>query len=60
MRIFIFIAVFSIVLLPSTAFAWGPLTHIYLGNQLLTLAGLIPAGLFEILRNTERIFFTAH
>jgi hypothetical protein len=56
MRIFIAAAALSFILIPSTAFAWGPLTHIYLGNQLLTLAGLIPAGLFEILRRYRKDF----
>ena len=56
MRIFIAATVLSIILLPSTAFAWGPLTHIYLGNQLLSLAGLLPVGLYEILKRYKKDF----
>jgi hypothetical protein len=48
---------FSILLLPSTAEAWGPLTHVYLGNQVLELgASLVPAGIYSILRKYKGDF----
>ncbi|MEW6571823.1 MAG: zinc dependent phospholipase C family protein [Nitrospirota bacterium] len=52
-KIFIFI---YFLLVPSVVFAWGPLTHIYLGNELLTLGPLLPAGLFEIIRRYRKDF----
>jgi hypothetical protein len=45
-----------IVCIPSVAFAWGPLTHIYLGNELISLGALIPAGLLEIIRRHRKDF----
>lgn len=38
------------------AFAWGPLTHIYLGNELYTLGSLLPAGIYEIIRRYRKDF----
>ncbi len=41
----------SILLIPSIADAWGPLTHVYLGYQVLDMgAALIPAGIYGILK----------
>jgi len=43
--------ILSILLIPSLADAWGPLTHVYLGYQILDLgAALIPAGIYTILK----------
>ena len=44
------------ILIPSFAFAWGPMTHIYLGNELLSYASLIPAGIFALLRKHKQDF----
>ncbi len=44
------------LLVPAHAFAWGPLTHIYLGNELFTLGALIPAGVLEIIRRYRKDF----
>lgn len=38
-----------LLLIPSTSFAWGPLTHIYLGNEILGCAPLIPAGILALI-----------
>lgn len=38
------------------SFGWGPLTHIYLGNELYSLAALLPAGLVEIIRRYRKDF----
>jgi hypothetical protein len=46
----------SFLLLPSVAFAWGPLTHIYLGNELYSLGALLPASLYEIIRRYKKDF----
>jgi hypothetical protein len=38
------------ILAPSVAFAWGPLTHIYLGNEIYYLGSLLPAAVFNLLK----------
>jgi len=45
-----------IVFVPTVAFAWGPLTHMYLGNELISLGALIPAGLLEVIRRHRKDF----
>lgn len=44
------------VLLPSAAFAWGPLTHCYLANELFAYAPLIPAGILALVRKYRQDF----
>ena len=44
------------LLLPASAFAWGPLTHIYLGNELFSIGSLIPAAVLEIIRRYRKDF----
>jgi hypothetical protein len=56
MKFFKLLILLSFLLLPSVAFAWGPLTHIYLGNELYSLGALLPAGLFEIIRRYRKDF----
>lgn len=56
MRISKLILVISFLLVPAAAFAWGPLTHIYLGNELFSLGALLPAGVLEILRRYRKDF----
>lgn len=56
MRIFKLLIILSFLLLPTMAFAWGPLTHIYLGNELYSLASLLPAGIYEIIRRYRKDF----
>ncbi len=47
----------SVLLLPSFAEAWGPLTHVYLGNQVLDLGvSIIPAGIYGILKKFKSDF----
>ena len=48
--------VLSFVLVPAAAYAWGPLTHVYLGCELLSLSPLLPAGLYEIIRRYRKDF----
>lgn len=48
--------IISFLLVPSAAFAWGPLTHIYLGNELYALGSLLPAGIWEIMRRYKKDF----
>lgn len=54
---FILICMLSIILMPSIADAWGPLTHVYLGYQVLDIgAALIPAGIYSILKKYRHDF----
>jgi hypothetical protein len=48
--------VISFLLMPAFAYAWGPLTHIYLGNELFSLGALLPAGILEIIRRYRKDF----
>lgn len=56
MKIFRLLLVISFILVPAFAFAWGPLTHFYLGSELFSLSPLLPAGLFEIIRRHKKDF----
>ena len=56
MKLFKIMLVISFVLIPASAFAWGPLTHIYLANELFSLSPLIPTGLLEIIRRYRKDF----
>jgi hypothetical protein len=46
----------AFLFIPAAAFAWGPLTHMYLGNELYSLSPLLPAGLLEVLRRYRKDF----
>jgi hypothetical protein len=49
--------ILSILLIPSLADAWGPLTHLYLGYQLIDVgAALLPAGIYAILKKYRNDF----
>jgi hypothetical protein len=53
----ILVCLFSILLIPSIADAWGPLTHVYLGYQVLDVgAALIPAGIYSVLKKYRHDF----
>ena len=56
MRSFKFLLVVAFLLVPAAAFAWGPLTHIYLGNELFSLSPLIPPAILEIIRRFRTDF----
>lgn len=52
-----FIIFFSLFILsPSLAFAWGPLTHIYLGNEIYSFAALIPPVVMDLIRKHREDF----
>jgi len=56
MKITKILLVVAFLLVPASAFAWGPLTHIYLGNELFSLGALLPAGILEIIRRYRKDF----
>jgi hypothetical protein len=41
---------FVVIFLPSSAFAWGPLTHVYLGSEVFLLGPALPAGVYSLLK----------
>jgi hypothetical protein len=53
---FILLLASGIILIPSFAFAWGPMTHMYLGNELLSCASLLPAGIYALLKKHKQDF----
>lgn len=44
------------ILIPKSAFGWGPLTHIYLGNEVFYLSTILPAHLFYLLTKHRKDF----
>lgn len=44
------------ILSPSAALAWGPLTHIYLGNEIYSFAALIPPVVMDLIRKHREDF----
>ena len=46
----------AVLIVPSFAFAWGPMTHMYLGNEIFSFAPLIPAGVMALLRKYRQDF----
>jgi hypothetical protein len=44
------------VLAPATLYAWGPLTHVYLGTEVFYFASLLPAGLYSLLKKHRQDF----
>lgn len=50
------ICLLLVVCFPSPAFAWGPLTHTFLANELLSLGVLLPAGIRRIIRRHRKDF----
>ncbi len=56
MKLFKFLIIIFYIFIPAVSFGWGPLTHIYLGNELYSLGALLPAGLVEIIRRYRKDF----
>ncbi len=44
------VALFAVALLPSTAYAWTPGTHVFLGEAVLGSLWQLPAGIADLLR----------
>ena len=54
---FVLTCILSFLLIPSIADAWGPLTHVYLGYQILDIgAALVPAGVYSIIKKYKNDF----
>jgi hypothetical protein len=54
-RLFLFLSVLF-VFVPSFAYAWGPVTHIYLGTEVFFLSSILPAGVYNILKKYRQDF----
>lgn len=48
--------IMAFLLVPTFAYSWGPLTHIYLGNELFSYGPLIPAAVLELIRRYRKDF----
>lgn len=44
------------MIIPASALAWGPLTHVFLGSELLAAGALLPAGIYGLLRKYREDF----
>lgn len=55
MLVRILIAIFF-VLVPASAFAWGPLTHMYLGTEVFYLGSLLPPAILNLMRRYRQDF----
>ncbi len=56
MKIFKVLLILSFLFIPSVVFAWGPLTHVYLGNEIFSLASLLPASVYAVIRKYRHDF----
>jgi hypothetical protein len=54
--ILFFLFLLGLVFVPSSAFAWGPLTHMFLGNEILSFSPLLPAGIYAVIRRYKQDF----
>ncbi len=46
----------GLLVIPSTAWAWGPLTHIFVASELFAYASIIPAAIFGLLTKYRQDF----
>ncbi len=53
---FFVLLVAGFVFIPSLSFAWGPMTHVYLGNEILSCASVLPAGIYALLKKHKQDF----
>jgi hypothetical protein len=47
---FILYIILNFLFIPSNSFAWGPLTHIYLGSEIYYLGSFLPLWVFNLLK----------
>lgn len=50
------LTVILFLLVPAVAFAWGPLTHVYLGNEIFYFGSMLPAGIYSLMRKYRHDF----
>lgn len=56
MTIFFVLFFLGVMFIPSSVFAWGPLSHIYFGSEIMAFSPLIPAGIYSIIRKYKQDF----
>ncbi len=54
--VFILLLIAGFVLAPALSFAWGPMTHMYLGNEIFAYGPLIPAGIYALIKKYRQDF----
>lgn len=47
---------FWFLLVPSAAFAWGPLTHVFLGSEIYYLGAALPAAVYGLVKKYRQDF----
>lgn len=52
----ILITILGILLVPVSAFAWGPLTHIFIGNEILSLSPLLSPAVYAAIKKYREDF----
>ncbi|MBF0456529.1 MAG: zinc dependent phospholipase C family protein [Nitrospirae bacterium] len=50
------VVVLGFLAIPATGYAWGPLTHMYLGNEVLSLPYLLPPAIYVIIKKFKEDF----
>ncbi|KWT92041.1 zinc dependent phospholipase C family protein [Candidatus Magnetominusculus xianensis] len=55
MLLFIFV-VLGFIAIPTAGYAWGPLTHMYLGNEVLSFPYLLPPAIYVIIKKFKEDF----
>ncbi len=56
MVLFRVLVVVPLLLIPTVAFAWGPLTHVYLGSEVFYLGSFLPAAVLALMRKYRQDF----
>lgn len=56
MLIIFLISLILSIFIPSISFAWGPLTHMYLGNEILSFATIISPAVINLIRKHKEDF----
>ena len=56
MTVFFLLFLTGLIFIPSSVFAWGPLSHIYFGSEIMALSPLIPAGVYSIIKKYKQDF----
>ncbi len=56
MTFFLLLLIVGIFFIPSSAFAWGPLSHLFFGSEILAFSPLIPAGIYSIIKRYKQDF----
>lgn len=56
MRVLKLSIVLFVLSIPAFAFAWGSMTHMFLGSEIFSLGSLLPAGIYAIIKKYRHDF----